>query len=213
MRISVFRAGALAFAFLTLAAASAGAQAPLPGTGFVPPFEIMRTVRTAGFDPLAPPLREGTTYVLRATDFRGILMRVVVDAHSGAIRDVNRIVPGPGSSDQLGMVSPSRYGPPRYGAPVYEEPTMMPAEAEPSWSRLPPARTPTRPAVSTPLPRPRPASLASRSRTSSAKPEGKSDARGSARLDGQTNLKSDAATMPAAPVAPAKAAPPAPLND
>jgi len=52
----------------------AGAPPP-PPSGFVPPYEITRTVRAAGFDPVAPPLREGTTYVLRANDFRGILMR------------------------------------------------------------------------------------------------------------------------------------------
>ena len=46
----------------------------------MPPYEVTKLVRSAGFDPLAPPLREGSTYVLRATDFRGILMRVVVDA-------------------------------------------------------------------------------------------------------------------------------------
>ena len=57
----------------------------------------MRTLRSAGFDPLAPPLREGTIYVARATDYRGILMRVVLDARTGAIRDANRIVPGPGN--------------------------------------------------------------------------------------------------------------------
>src|SRR5581483_8596413 len=98
-------------------AVSGGPSQPKPVTGFVPAFEIMRTVRSAGFDPLAPPLREGTTYVLRATDFRGILMRVVVDAHSGAIRDVVRIVPGPG---QAGLAPPpyDRRPPPYYrGAP------------------------------------------------------------------------------------------------
>ena len=52
--------------------------------------------RLAGFDPLALPLREGTTYVIRATDFRGILMRVVVDARSGADprRQSNRLGSG-----------------------------------------------------------------------------------------------------------------------
>ena len=88
---------------MLLAIAPGRAQSPPPLPGFVPPYEITRIVRTAGFDPLAPPLREGTTYVLRATDFRGILMRVVVDARSGAIRAVNRIV-----SDQ-GDVRCGRY--------------------------------------------------------------------------------------------------------
>ncbi|MGA7433273.1 MAG: hypothetical protein WBW35_22805, partial [Xanthobacteraceae bacterium] len=103
MRVSVFAASALCIALLTgsghaqVSATSSSQFAPLPSVGFVPPYEIARNVRRAGFEPLAPPMREGSTYVVRATDFRGILMRVVVDARSGAIRDVNRIVPGPGS--------------------------------------------------------------------------------------------------------------------
>ena len=116
----------LQITLLILASAPAFAQTPV--TGFVPPYEIVRTVRAAGFDPLAPPLREGTTYVLRATDFRGILMRVVVDARTGAIRDANRIVPGPGFYGPGGYgpggyyggygpggYSPSFYGPRTYG--------------------------------------------------------------------------------------------------
>ena len=97
------------------------AFAQTPVTGFVPPYEIVRTVRAAGFDPLAPPLREGTTYVLRATDFRGVLMRVVVDARTGAIRVANRIVPGPGlygpAAYPPGSYSP--YGPAGYGPGPY----------------------------------------------------------------------------------------------
>src|SRR6202167_1841011 len=102
MHVSASRTAAFALTFLTLAVASGQAQvapppqqAPPPVAGFVPPYEIMRTLRSAGFDPLAPPLREGATYVARATDYRGILMRVVLDARTGAIRDANRIVPGP----------------------------------------------------------------------------------------------------------------------
>ena len=66
---------------------------PPPVIGFVSPYEIMRTVRSAGFHPVSRPLREGTSYVLRATDFRGIPMRVVLDARTGVIRDATRIVP------------------------------------------------------------------------------------------------------------------------
>lgn len=140
---------------------------------FRSPYEIMRTVRAAGFDPLAPPLREGTTYVLRATDFRGILMRVVVDARSGAIRDANRIVPGPGSDAQLGMMSPYEsvpdYVPQPYGPPPQFD-LPKPATSVPSLppsSRPPTARnaTHTPGASGPPLPRPRPATLAARRST------------------------------------------------
>jgi hypothetical protein len=78
----------------------------------VPPYEILRTLRAAGFEPLAAPLREGTTYVVRAIDFRGVPMRVVVDARSGAIRDANRIVSGPGL---YGPYVPGPYAPVYYG--------------------------------------------------------------------------------------------------
>ncbi len=114
---------------------------PKPVTGFVPSYEILRTVRAAGFTPLSPPLREGTVYVLRATDYRGIPMRVVLDARTGVIRDVNRIVsedstdygmaapeygPSPYAS---GPFAPAPYGSPGYGPPAYETPTYGPPAA------------------------------------------------------------------------------------
>ncbi len=145
MRVSGI--AALALTFLLLAAASGRAQVapppPLP-PGFVPAYEIMRTLRSAGFDPLAPPLREGATYVVRANDYRGILMRVVVDARTGAIRDANRILPGPGSDTRLGMLPPYEASP-----DIVPPPDFAP--------RLSPAVT-----VFPPLPRPRPAALAAR---------------------------------------------------
>ena len=73
-------------------------------------------------------MREGTIYVLRATDYRGILMRVVIDAHSGAIRDANRIVPGPGRYGQF------------YGAPSLYDPTDLDASTvAPSAAGIEPA--------------------------------------------------------------------------
>ncbi len=100
---------------------------PAPAPGFVSPYEIVHTLRSAGFDPLAPPLREGTIYVARATDYRGILMRVVLDARTGAIRDANRIMPGPGNSGgPYGGVYGGAYGPEPddgpYGPGAYDGP-------------------------------------------------------------------------------------------
>jgi hypothetical protein len=153
MHVSASRTAAFALTFLTLAVASGQAQvappqAPPPVAGFVPPYEIMRTLRSAGFDPLAPPLREGATYVARATDYRGILMRVVLDARTGAIRDANRIVPGPGSDARLGTLP-------------YELPpdSLPPPEVT---GALPLPRPAPRAAVSIPLPRQRPAELAAK---------------------------------------------------
>ncbi|MGA8615760.1 MAG: hypothetical protein WB760_29580, partial [Xanthobacteraceae bacterium] len=128
VRLAAFGTGALSvsvaisLALLTTsgAAAQTSASQPKPVTGFVSTFEIMRTVRSAGFDPMVPPLREGTTYVLRATDFRGILMRVVLDARTGAIRDVTRIVPA--TSGRIGMMPPGYGPPPVYGSTPYGSP-------------------------------------------------------------------------------------------
>ena len=127
-----------------------------PVTGFVSSYEITRIARSAGFDPLAPPLREGTIYVLRATDYRGILMRVVIDARTGAIRDANRIVPGPGRYGQF-YSAPSLYDPADLAEPV-----MVPSTAEMERPLAPHGATRSALPEIPPLPRPRPAALASR---------------------------------------------------
>ncbi len=177
-------AAALSLAFFLLASGPGRAQTapPPPLPGFVPPYEITRIVRSAGFDPLAPPLREGTTYVIRATDFRGILMRVVVDARSGAIRAVNRIVSDAGTYSALGMLPPpygalAPYtGPPAYAPPEFDLPEIAPSEQ----AALPAAPAPAAvyPAARSmlwepPLPRPRPPALAARKAAGDTKPAAK----------------------------------------
>ena len=141
-------------------AAPAPASPPLvaqPVTGFVSSYEIAKIARTAGFEPLAPPLREGTSYVLRATDFHGSLMRVVIDARSGAIRDVTHIVPGPGRYGQYVSM------PPAYDGTEFDAPSMTPSEAEaassPLHGTLPHAVSHSVLPASPPLPRPRPTAL------------------------------------------------------
>jgi hypothetical protein len=121
----------------------------------------LRTIRAAGFTPLAPPLREGTDYVLRATDYRGILMRVVIDARTGAIRDATRIVPGPGRYGQF-------FGMPPYDPADYDAAMNGPGGdgAQPPSARPPAITRPAaHPVVALPppppLPRSRPATLAS----------------------------------------------------
>jgi hypothetical protein len=160
-----------------VSATSSAQSAPLPSVGFVPPYEIARNVRRAGFDPLAPPMREGSIYVVRATDFRGILMRVVVDARSGAIRDVNRIVPGPGSyGPQVGMIpygmTPDDMMPPPYGQPADYDAPPVPRDDDELPGRPPAAAHPlTRASITAlpPLPRPRPPELAARKPMDDAK--------------------------------------------
>jgi hypothetical protein len=170
-------------------------------TGFVPTYEIMRTVRGAGFQPLEPPMREGRTYVLRATDYRGILMHVVLDARTGAIRDVTRIV-GP-----YGMMpppdAPEPYGPPPYalppgsapyGPPPYEEGGAIPHPGVAPTARYPAAAARSH---APPMPRPRPIVEPPKSETV-AKPADDASATNAARALAPVN----AGTSKTAPVAP-----------
>ena len=169
--------GLSAIAAILLAIGIGRAQAPppgpppLPAPGFVSTYEIVRTLRAAGFDPMAPPLREGTIYVARATDYRGILMRVVLDARTGAIRDANRIVPGPGNyggpygpygeaEDPYGgpVYGPGPYGPGPYGSPGPYGPDVdaYDPDGDSSVGAIPPADDrpiATQPPGAAPLPR------------------------------------------------------------
>ena len=229
------RAFGVVFVACLLAAAPGRAQVPAPPpaappvtqpvTGFVSSYEITRIARSAGFDPLAPPLREGTIYVLRATDYRGILMRVVIDAHTGAIRDANRIVPGPGRYGQF-YGAPSLYDPADLDAPTIVPST---AEMEPALVRPMGSRGATRSAMPEipPLPRPRPAALASRKPFDDANPKAQPIADPKSMTPGaapaaKPQVSSEAITTapPAAPVAPAAPGAPKkspaivePLND
>lgn len=197
MRVSVIGAAALSLLLLAVAPSHAQAQSqPTPLPGFITSHEVTRIARSAGFEPVAPPLREGTTYVLRAMDFRGILMRVVVDARSGAIRAVNRIVAGPGFyGPPIGMAAPYGY-PDGYGL------GMAPGD-EIVTPPMPPfvGRTAVHPLLTPPLPRPRPHALASHRPVEEA---GHADKTGA--------ISGSASAASAAPVAPSRPTP-VPLND
>ena len=237
MSVSKAKASAFALTTLLLAATSGRAQAPLP-VGLVPPYEIMRSVRMAGFHPVAPPLREGPTYAVRAVDFRGILMRVVVDANTGAIRAVNRIVRGPGNYGQFGMAEPP-FGPADDMLPSYGRPPDMSGPAPPPdiTASLPPppmpaARPPAHATVTIlpPLPRPRPAELASRKPADETKPDAApsvppsvlpsapAGAKPESRSDTKPEVKPAVTTVAPAPAAaaptkPNKPPPGPPIND
>jgi hypothetical protein len=221
----------LALAFLALAVSRGLAQVPplpapppkphiapppLPAPGFVSSYEILHTLRSAGFDPLAPPLREGAFYVARATDYRGILMRVVLDARTGAIRDANRIVPNPGSyAWRYGGAYGEgpyrgRYGPPPYGARFYgprpygPEPYGRTHEANVPAATL--AAPTTTGAGATPLPRPRPPELASRKPAVETEPAGASDAKSSAAIDPKPDVTPSGRSASPVPVPAAQTA-------
>ena len=146
MAAGVFGGAAIFPRCLLLAAAPGRADpastiAPAAPLGIKQPFEIDKIVRDAGFTPLGLPRREGTTYVLLAIDFRDILMRVVIDARSGAISAVNRFVPARPDGVIRMMPPDGAQGPLRSPpGPQPHEPLPPPRKASPYESHpgLPP---------------------------------------------------------------------------
>ncbi len=236
MRVGV--TGISVVAALLSAIGTGWAQAPPavppplpPAPGFVSTYEIVHTLRAAGFDPLAQPLREGTIYVARATDYRGILMRVVLDARTGAIRDANRIVVGPGNygepygpygeaDDAYGgppygpgpLGPPGPYGPGPYRPDVHGGLPSLPYDRPPAGSvpMFPPAVHAATGSRSPPLPRPRPPELASRKPADNAKADAKSgDAKAAAQVGANGPVAADIKPIAPPGLTPAPASPPA----
>jgi hypothetical protein len=156
---------------LSLALAGALRAQPLmqpyfPGFAGLPPHEVLALVRSAGFDPVSRPVRQGPVYVLRALSPADQEVRVVVDARMGRIVKVAAVDPAdpgafapPAAIPQGRMVpgsnapgSTTLSAPPRaHAAPTIDD-------ARPGLSDPPPkpsVRANAKPAPA-PVPRPRP---------------------------------------------------------
>jgi hypothetical protein len=105
----------------------------------MPPFEVVRIIRSTGYQPLGIPVRRRWVYTISAINPDGYDGRVVLDARTGRIM---RFVPAEVSDDEV-VVS---YGPPG-------QPPAPPPQYPPSIQRMN-ARTSLRP----PMPVPRVAS-------------------------------------------------------
>lgn len=139
-----------------IAAAPENAQAQRPAESVVPPAGITRIVRSSGLNPLGPPVRQRSIYVLRATNARGLQVSVIVDAHDGRMLAVGPVIPGP-RGGRVGTYGPPPSG---YAAVTPQRQPGTPsreADDEAAYALSPGARAP---AMAPPLPRPRPANLA-----------------------------------------------------
>jgi hypothetical protein len=107
----------------------------------MPPYEVARVVRSSGLIPVAPPMRSGAAYIVRAMDRYGTPVRMVIDGRSGEIVEVRRIA----------AVAPD-YGYPRREPPPYGYPR---GEAAPGYRAAPPpaAAVPSREDRQVPQPR------------------------------------------------------------
>jgi hypothetical protein len=175
---------ALCAVLIGLGSGPAFAQMMVP-YDLMPPYEVARVVRSSGLIPVAPPMRSGVAYIVRAMDRYGTPVRMVIDGRSGEIVEVRRIA---AAAPDYGYPrrEPPPYGysrgePPPYGyprgeaAPGYRA-APPPAAAVPSREdrQVPPRTTEPRSAAVTPahppVPRARP-STAAPAQASIAKPE------------------------------------------
>jgi hypothetical protein len=116
---------------LMLAALSAPAAAQGYEPGTMPPREVMRMLRSTGFEPMSRPMRRGPNYIVFAIDNRDREVRLEIGAHSGAIVSVTPMqtasrMPPPRGGVTMGAYErmPPGYVPPagyRSGGSVYED--------------------------------------------------------------------------------------------
>jgi hypothetical protein len=162
---------------LMVSAPAAADPLPPARTGpLLPAYEIRTAIRALGLEPVGPARLRGRNYVMLALDDDGREMRVVIDGRSGElvaavpVRPLRRFAPGRRVATMPPPDVPYDLGP-GYDGPDYDGPRVYRSvpdiyEEEPPPARPPavihrlPSATITRP-HRTPLPRPRPASLAS----------------------------------------------------
>jgi hypothetical protein len=145
--------------------AQAGAH-PVDG---LPPYEILTIVRSAGFDPIGRPMRNGKIYTLLALDPYDAELRLIVDARTGRVLSANEVdarfaAPPPGYDGPPPLYPPGGapvygriFGPPDDGLGRPRPPRGVP-NAKPSDAKPPDTKPPESKTVATvaPLPRPRP---------------------------------------------------------
>src|SRR5262245_44149956 len=172
----------------------------------VPPWRVMRIVRSAGFQPISAMVRRGPNYVVTAVDRDGGPVRVVISAYDGGIVSVRPVA----ALQPYGGAAPAPYDP-RSGAVASAPSTeAVPPNDEPSPSYTPPppptgsvTTAPAQPAR-TPIPRPRPKVASTDTRAAAAAPASPPAAR-------QSPPAASTTDVPEAPPAPTRARPATPL--
>ena len=142
-----------------------GASSP----GGVPPYEAVAIVRSAGFEPLSRPQRQGSVYVVRAADGAGRVLQVFVDARLARVvrvaparRDETSPYPSPPAPVPNERMLPdgngATRGPESVGAPDGDR-KPYPEEHGSAAGDLTRsvARAAPKPSGPPPMPRPRPA--------------------------------------------------------
>ena len=98
----------------------------------LPPYEIMRIVRSAGLAPLTRPTRRGSYYVVIAGTRSGGHMRVLVDAYAGDILRINPMLGASPYGPRLAVPYDPQLRPPAPLAPPYDPAPRMTSPNEPT---------------------------------------------------------------------------------
>ncbi|HLN07701.1 MAG TPA: hypothetical protein VK281_01855 [Xanthobacteraceae bacterium] len=148
---------------------------PFDPYGLLPPRRIDIVVRSAGLFPVAPPMRRGVNYIVRAIDRYGTPMRLVVDGYYGQILAAHRIaslyprgMPGPQfdpSADP--RVAPGDVAP---GNRPYAPTGPRPGAAAPRNDAAVANVAPARPTATAPVPRAKPSPASSADVSAAVKP-------------------------------------------
>lgn len=164
-RLVKIKAAVLSAFFVAAGTASATAQvgfAPYP-SDIIPPYEVAAIVNSLRLTPISRPVLWGSTYVVRAVDRDGEVVRVIIDAEEGEVLAVRHLYGGRFAGRY------SRFGP---LAPDLDEslppvpPRGVPRSARPPMENRSAAIAPVAP----PLPRPRPGLAAAPERPAAAEP-------------------------------------------
>jgi hypothetical protein len=139
-----------------------GAGSP-PFEEGLPPYEILASVRSAGFHPLSRPVRRGPVYVLFAADRYLVDVRVTVDARTGRVMSATRLAgalsggPGYDGHDVMPRSQTLGYPPVAEHPPRGYERAPVPPANVPNVGDAPPLADARRaPSARAPLPRSRP---------------------------------------------------------
>jgi hypothetical protein len=125
-----------AFAVAAPAAAEPQRLAQNVAIDALPPYEILTIVRSAGLDPLGPPVRRGANYVLHAIGGDDREVRVLVDGRSGGILSITPVMTASRMPPRGVTMGPYERMPPGYipseppgvyqaGPPVDDEPPVV----------------------------------------------------------------------------------------
>ena len=167
----------------------------------LPPYEIMRIVRSHGLTPLSRPLRRGPSYMVLALDRGGGRVRLLIDAARGEIVGIDPMLAAgtPGGYARPPAAIPGASGQAELGPSASNGPPPLPGA-------LPRTRVANAPAVTaapapTPLPRPRPSLAASEQPAPAATAEpAKQPAAEAPKSEPKSEPKHELHLVPAAPL-------------